>query len=479
MLRRSKQRLSHYHLTTFDMGYVVPIGCIEMLPGDTFRHSITSLLRVAPLAKPVMHPVYVSIDVFFCPNRILWNEGIGDPDNFEDFITQNDPTAALPTITLTGSNEGVVDRLGVLPTSGLVINALPVRAYNLIYNEFFRDEQLVSAVSIDQTTLLQGAWNKDYYTTCRPNAQQGSGAEQVTFPITGIGIEDGSTWNETNVDVRETGASATTQYASSKSSANTTGGQMQFEQDPNNAGFPNIRGTFDINELRAGYAVQRYRERRNRFGDRFSDMIRAMGVNIGDGRLNRPERVAGGRSVISFSEVLATAEGTTVEVGELFGHGISALSTRPSKYFAPEYGYCIALMTIRPKPIYVDAIHRTFVRSTYDDFWSPEFQSLGNQAVTETEVYAPGGNSTSVFGWQSRHNDYRYQPSFVSGEFRSTENDWHYARDFASAPTLNSDFILCDPTDRVYLDTGIPEIYAMCQHNLMARRLVSQNAMNP
>ena len=469
MLRRSKQRLSHYHMTTFDMGELVPIGCVEMLPGDTFRHSITNLLRVSPLAKPMMHPVYVHVNCFFVPNRIVWSD-------WEDFITQANPSANLPTVTLTGANEGLVDRLGVPPTAGLEINALPIRAYNMIYNEFFRDEQLTSAVAEDQLTLLRASWQKDYYTTCRPNAQQGSGAEQIAFPITGIGTING-TLSAAQANVAETGASALQSYTGT----NTGSQQLAVEEDPNNAGFPNIRGEFDINELRAGFAVQRYRERRNRFGDRYSDMLRAMGVNAGDARLQRPERVAGGRSVLSLSEVISTADSGTQDVGDLRGHGIDAMAMRPYKYFAPEYGYLICVMTVRPKTVYMDAMHRTWTRREYDDFWSPEFENLGNQAVLEEEIYASGGNSETAFGFQSRHNDYRYQPSFVSGAFRTAaDDDWHMARDFTAVPTLNASFVECDPTDRVYLALSTqPQIYAMCNHKIVARRLLSQNARNP
>lgn len=477
-LRRSKQRLSHYHNTTFDMGYMVPIGMVEMLPGDTFRHSMVNLLRVSPLAKPMMHPVYVHVNCFFVPSRILWDE-------WEDFITQNDSAAVLPTITLTGSNEGAVDRLGVPPTAGLEINALPVRAYNAIYNEFYRDEQLNTPVSLDQTTLLRASWQKDYFTTCRPNAQQGSGAEQVGFPITGIGIGTGAgTYPPNPTTINQSDGTTGTHTGTApniwrKGSDASNAGAVYVQED--GSGFPSVQGTFDINELRAGFAVQRYRERRNRFGDRYVDMLKAMGVNAGDARLQRPERIAGGRSVLSLSEVISTADSGTSDVGDLRGHGIDAMAMRPYKYFAPEYGWMVTIMTVRPKTVYMDSMHRCWTRRDYDDFWSPEFENLGNQAVTNEEIYAPGGNSTTVFGYQSRHNDYRYQPSYVSGSFRtSSDDDWHMARDFTSAPTLNGSFVQCDPTDRVYLALSTqPQIYAMCQHKIMARRLMSQNARNP
>lgn len=481
--RRSKHVLSHYHLTTFDQGYIVPVGCVEVLPGDTFRHSAAALLRVTPLVRPLMHPVGVSMHFWFAPNRILWNEGVGDSDNWEDFITQNDDTAALPTITLTGSNEDLVDRLGVPPTSGLVINALPVRAYNMIYNEFYRDSQLNAEVSLEQTDLLRGSWQRDYFTTCRPNAQQGSGAEQVEFPISGIGWETGITIGGPRT-VRETGQTSTSTFTLAGAAESATPGQRVFiEDDPDNAGFPNVRGQFDINLLREGYAVQRWREHRNRFGDRYVDLMAAMGVNMGDARLQRPEFLGGGKQLISFSEVLSTANtsGSSGQaLGDFAGHGIAAMQTPPYKRFFPEYGYMIAVMIVRPRTVYMDSIHKTFIRSEYDDWWSPQWEALGNQPVTETEIYAPGGNTNAVFGYQSRHEEYRRQPSLVSGDFRTSgSDDWHMARDFSSAPALNGSFVQCDPTDRIYADTGEPEIYAMVQHSLVARRLVSKKARNP
>lgn len=473
MLRRSKHVLSHYHLTTMDMGYIVPVCCVEVLPGDTFRHAAAALVRATPLVRPLMHPVNIKLDFWYVANRLTY-------PGWEDFITQNDDTETLPTITLTGSGEDLVDRLGVPPTSGLVINALPIRAYNLIFNEFYRDQQLTTEATEDQTTLLRAMWQRDYFTTCRPNAQQGAGAEQVTFPISGLGTSASTVWSS-NTFRQTGGVDVTTDYAE-RASGNVTG-EVRVEEDPDNPGYPNIRGQFDINELRQGYAVQRWREWRNRFGDRYVDLLAAMGVNAGDARLQRPEFLGGGKQVISFSEVLSTADTTGSSgqvVGDFAGHGIAGLQTRAYKRFFPEHGYVLGLMTIRPKTVYMDAITRTWVRSDYDDWWSPQWEALGNQEVTETEVYAPGGNSTTVFGYQARHEEYRHHPSYVSGDFRnSTSDDWHMARDFSSAPTLNNSFVQCTPTDRVYADDTQPEIYAMISHSLVARRLVSKRARNP
>lgn len=456
------------------MGYVVPITLVEALPGDTFQHSISALLRVTPLAKPVMHPVDVTIQTYFVPHRILWG-------NWEPFITQKNPSLSVPTITLTGSGEGMVDRLGVPPTAGLEINALPVRAYNMIWNEFIRDPQLQTVVSQDQTGLLRPCWNSDYFNTCRPNAQQGEGAEQVEFPISGIGIRNSGTFVNTPIDVVESNGELT-QYASQRSTAAAAPNDFVVEEDPDQTGVPNIRGTFDVNQQRLAYSVQRWREKRNRFGDRYSDLVRAMGVNIGDARLQRPERIASASGGIAFSEVLSTANTTGDngdELGALGGHGISGVRSKPYRYFCKEHGYIISLMVVRPRSIYANSISRTWLRENYDDFWSPEFEALGAQRVTETEVYPEGGNTSDNFGFQSRHNDYRYHPSTVTGDFRINEDDWHYARKFSSTPVLNGNFVSCQPTDRVYLAQETPEVYCATRHSMVARRLVSQLPRNP
>jgi hypothetical protein len=270
MVKRHKHNLSHYHLTTFDQGYVVPVGIMEALPGDTFRHSISALLRVSPLVTPVMHPVDVQVMSYFVPNRLVWGPLAGDTDSWEDFITQNDDTAALPTLTLTGSSEDLVDRLGVPPTSGLEINALPIRAYNLVYNEFFRDEQITSSVSLDQKTLLKAAWQKDYFTTARPYPQQGANAEVVSFssgqaPLANlkvVGTPSSQGYGTINADGSYsaggtddmTGLYIRRDSASSSSDA--------VDTDLPYADLSGATGGLDVNALWASEALQRWRIQR-------------------------------------------------------------------------------------------------------------------------------------------------------------------------------------------------------------------------
>lgn len=478
-LKRFKHNLSHYHLTTMDMGQLVPVGCVECLPGDTFAHAVSALLRVTPLVTPVMHPVHVRIHCFFVPNRLTFSD-------WEDFITQANPAATLPTVTLTGSNEDLVDRLGPPVTAGLEINALPIRAYNLIYNEFFRDQDLNSAVSLDQLTLLRASWEKDYFTTARSQPQQGTEAI-VSFgagsaPLTGFYTQAATGSSKGLIDEDTVAAAVADDFSQLYARRVGTGATDNLVAPGLTADLANATGGFSVSDFWAAEAAQRWAMKRNRFGSRYVDMLAALGVNAGDARLQRPEYLGGGKQTIAFSEVLSTADTSGsggLDLGAMGGHGIAAIRTRRYRYFAREHGYMLALMTVRPKTVYMDSMHRTWLRRSYDDFWQKEFEILAEQPITESEIYAPGGNTANVFGYQQVHQDYRFQPSFVSGGFRSTYDDWHMARDFSSAPTLNGSFVACDPTDRIYADTNEPELFCMAHHSLVARRLVRRFARNP
>lgn len=462
MMKRHKHVLSHFHNTTFDMGQLVPISCIEVLPGDTFRMNTTSLIRTGPLVRPLMHPVDVTVMSFFVAHRLTYS-------GFEDFITQNNPAETLPTITLTGSGEELVDRLGVPAVSGLEVNALPVRAYNLIYNEFFRDEQLTTERTSDNTTLARGSWQKDYFTTCRPNPQQGSeGIVNFSTGVVPVKAYDGTYTTEQPSLAATTWGSNT--FANMQAGVNYMGADLSESS-----------GGFSINDWRRSMAEQKWAEHRNRFGNRYSDLMASYGVDVGDNRVQRPELVGGGKGTLSFSEVLNVSDAGTDPVGELRGHGIGSLGTSPFTKFFPEFGYLLTLMVVRPRTMYQNAVHRTWLRRQYSDFWHKQFEMEGEQLVTETEIYAQGGNTDSAFGYAPRHDDYRRQPSFVSGNFRGSgsDNDWHMARNFTSAPALNASFVECTPTDRIYADTARPELYTMNMHRCVARRLVSKTARNP
>lgn len=484
-MKRSSQDLSFNHSTTFDMGELVPIGAIDVLPGDTFRHACNALARVSPLAKPVFHDCEIRIHNWFVPNRLLW-------DDWEEFIVGNEAAATYPTITpSTAAEAELYDYMGAEPvTSSAAYDALPIRAYNLIYNEFYRDQDLDAPRTIDLTdgadttttrTLARVAWGKDYYTTARPNPQQGT-AVDVGFTGT-IDVE------------RKNNAAQTRAYEAGTNTLAGTNSDLQFNSssllrdtatskalsiDPNGAwevDLSTATGGLNINDLRDAISTQRIAEAREFFGSRYVDYLRWYGVNPSDGRLDRPEYLGGGRQRLSFSEVLATAEtGSTVNVGDLYGHGIAGVRQRPIRKMFEEHGWFISLAFVRPKSVYQNGIPKRFLRREPQDFWHRELELLPWQEINELELFA-GGSSANVFGYAPRYSEYRETLSYVSSTMRGgTEEDWTLAREFASAPTLNSSFVTCTPSDRIYLDNTQPEILCTFNHQLMAKRLVSAQA---
>lgn len=468
--------LSHEHKTSLDMGELVPIMCEEVLPGDTWIQRTSLLARVAPLVSPVMHNVDVRVHHWYVPNRIVWSD-------WEGFITGSDELATMPTVQPSTTAEAeLLDYMGAFPSTSLTYQALPVRAYNAIWNNFYRDQDLAAERTTDQLGIARIAWGKDYFTTARSAPQQGDavqiGFNAATAPVEGIGT-------------RAPGASASTPnvYETDASTAQTLTGwhsgsdNIFIEEDSGNTGYPNVRvnlanasGGIDITELRRSLALQRMAEARMRFGERYVDYLRFLGVNPSSGLLDRPEYLGGGSQTINFSEVLATAEGTTTAVGDLYGHGIAGLKARRFRKMFEEHGWVLTLLSVRPRTVYQEALPKKFKRTTMEDYWQRELEVLPWQEVDQTEVYALGTPGT-IFGYAPRYNEYRHAMSHVSGTFRQgTEEDWHLAREFGGAPTLNESFITCTPSDRIYSDTAMPEILVSAYHNIKARRLVRASA---
>lgn len=478
-MKRSRHNLSHYHMTTFDMGYLVPVSNLEIIMGDSVRQVSAAMMRVAPLAAPVMHPVDVRLHHWFVPYRTIW-------DDWDDFITGAAATT-FPTLTYTTgvSDYTLLDRMGV-PDATNTINALPIRAYNKIYNEFYRDQDLISAVAEDDLALKRIAWEKDYFTAARLTPQQGSAVSipfeaGLTAPVvakTGAATaalirkaSDDTLMPSTGLAARGTGSGEL------YNDGNTIGAYL----DPNGTLEADLAsatgGGIDINEFRLAMAMQRHQEARNRYGDRIQDYLAYHGIRPRDGRLDIPEYLGGGKSTVSFSEVLSTSDSGVRDVGDMTGHGIASVRTRPFGRFFAESGIMMTLMSVRPKTIYANALHRKWLRSDKWDYWQKEAEELGPQEVLVKEAYASHGNATDVFGYNGRHDDFRRHPSYVSGAFRdSTDDFWHMARKLTSSPTLNQSFVECSPTDRIYLDTSEPEVRVMTAHDIKAKRLVRRKA---
>lgn len=503
-MKRNKFSLSHYKLLSCDMGELVPCGLVEVLPGDTIQHATSALVRVSPLLAPVMHPVHVRIHHFFVPHRLVW-------EDWEDFITGGPDgmdESVFPTIDLswtdgtppTGSGivGGLADYLGCPPEiDGLEVSALPFRAYAMIWNEYFRDQDLETALTIDlgsgadttTNTVLQNVdWEKDYFTSARPWTQKGP---EVTIPLTGDAPVKGIRVADTATQAMSAGVSIAGGASGSNSmtggtsiwmeskSADSTAASTAFNATNSNV-YADLSGVSaaNINELRLAFALQRYEEARARWGSRYVEYLRYLGVRSSDARLQRPEYLGGGKQTIQWSEVLqtgVTTDGDDQEgVGNLKGHGIGAIRSNRYRRFFEEHGYVISLLSVRPRTMYVQGLPRTWNRRTKEDFWQRELQHIGQQEVLNKELYAAHASPTGTFGYQDRYDEYRRIESCVSGEFRTTELDyWHMARIFASEPSLNASFVKANPTKRINAVQTNDVLWIMANHSIQARRQVA------
>lgn len=475
-MRRHRHYLSHYRLFTCNMGQVVPIGCTEVLPGDTFRHSTSMLARVAPMVAPVMHPVHLRVHHWYVPHRLTW-------EDFDEFITNQDPELTVPKVTVPAERSYLLDHLGVDPAAvDLEVNALPIRAYNKIWNEFYRDQDLDEEVELDQLSLLNARWEKDYFTTARPSPQQG---EDIAIPfsvgaapITGLGLKQSGNYLPAVHSLVETDKPVRSVKTTSPDQARDN---LIAEVDADNnpkiyADLSNATGGISVADMRTAFAMQRFAEARSRYGSRYADYLRFLGIRPSDGRLDRPEYLGGGKQTIAFSEVLATASTAEGTLGELAGHGIAAMRTRPYRRFFEEHGFVISLAIVRPKAIYAQVLSRHWLRNAKDDFWQKEMEVLGQQAVPRRELYPAHASGTDLFGYVDRYLEYRQAHSYVSGSFRDLDNSWHLARQFSEAPQLNSSFLECDGSNRIFADTNQQQLYVMAQHRIAARRLVAKRA---
>lgn len=469
-MKRSKFDLSHWRLHSTDLGLLEPISCMEVLPGDSFRHGISALIRVSPLVAPVMHPVEIQVWSFFVPNRLVW-------DGWESFITNADSGLTIPQVTVVnagtpnpGANE-LARSLGMgstaisaTPTWGAItrsVNALPLRGYNLITNQFFYDQDLDTPLVVttgngpDTATnyaVRNARWKKDRFTTARANPQKG---------VAGV------------VQVRPFEGGSVVQLGRSATGANTA---VNVESAGGAAG-TDINFFYGIDSWRQGMANQKFREARNRFGSRYTDYLRWLGVTPSDARLQRPEFLGGGRQIISFSEVLSTADTGTGVVGDMAGHGIAAIRTRPYKRFFEEHGYVISLMAARPTAIYSNAVPRHWFRASYNDYFQKENVILGEQPILKKEVNNAEADATAnnVFGYEQRHDDYRRELSSIVGDFQTTLRDWHFGRvwDDVTGPVANAGFVsMSGVTEVPFADQATDNLRMMINHQVSARRIV-------
>jgi len=499
-VKRYKHSLSNYKLFSCDMGELVPCGLTEVLPGDSIQQATNALVRASPLLSPVMHPINCRIHHWFVPHRLVW-------EDWEDFITGGSDgmdASVFPTINMPASTGFAVgslaDYLG-LPTgvADLPVSALPFRAYALIYNEWYRDQDLISPLTIDITSgadsttnvdLQVCAWEKDYFTSSRPWEQKGPAITVplgTTAPVLGIATQQTyAGYAGAGANYRDSSGNAVTGSTWSNDVIDASGLNVLLDGVSSSpTSHPNIRADLSnasavtVNVLREALALQRYEEARARYGSRYTEYLQYLGVKSSDSRLQRPEYLGGGQNTIQLSEVLQTAADGANPVGTLRGHGISSMRSNRFRRFFEEHGYVITLMSIRPKTIYATGMFRTWNRRTKEDFWQKELEHIGQQEVLVKEVYAAADGTPlgpdDTFGYQDRYDEYRRQESSIGGEFRTTDlNFWHMARIFSSDVALNDTFVECVPTERTFAVPSKDVFYIMAKHNIQARRLVCQ-----
>jgi len=473
---RSRFSMQKTLKTTFDSGLLVPIMCEEVLPGDTFNVNVTMFGRLATPIFPVMDNLHLDSFFFFVPNRLVWTNWVkfmGEQDNPADSISYTIPQQVSP---VGGYAIGSLqDYLG-LPTVGQVGNAntvshsaLPTRAYNLIYNQWFRDENLQNSRVVDKGdgpdaspatnySILRRGKRHDYFTGSLPWPQKGGTA--VTLPLGTsapiVRTSNAANWkayvNGTNTliadgDVRVGSGVGNMEVASVNS----------FSLDPVGGLYADLSTATSatINQLRQSFQIQKLLERDARGGTRYTEILRShFGVTSPDARLQRPEYLGGGSTLINISPIAQTS-GTGVSGQSTPQGNIAAMGTYLAKGHGftqsfVEHGYVIGVVSVRADLTYQQGLRRHWSRSTRYDYYFPAFAMLGEQAVLNKEIYVTGGSSdTDVFGYQERWAEYRYNPSEITGLFRSTAagtiDPWHYAQKFTSLPTLNSTFIQDTP----------------------------------
>lgn len=510
---RNKFDLSHDRKMSLNMGDLVPILCQEVLPGDQFRVSSEVFMRMAPMLAPMMHNVNVTVHYFYVPNRILW-------DNWESFITGGrlgTSAPVAPAIRINSETVGtgkfftgtLADYLGlptipienVVPEAEVNINSLPFRAYQLIYDEYYRDQNVQASLDISKadgvivgnnaefaklTTLRRRAWEKDYFTSAQPNAQRGA---EVLIPIDTVAESADIAYRPYSNIFNEDGTAVTDDTLLGSNSVTLSGNALignkvtnstvgQRSRVENIESVTATNGSATIEDLRTSTMLQKFLELMQRGGSRLKEVIKAhFNVNTKDGRLQRPEYLGGGKQPMKISEVLSTFQGETGNPqGNMAGHGISGGSSNSFNRFFEEHGFVIGILSVLPVPAYQQGIPRMFTqRDTRLKYYWPSFANLGEQEVINHELYYDHTDDTEnflTFGYQSRYCEYKYVQPTVHGDMRSSLAFWHMGRIFESRPLLNESFIQSDPTNRIFAveSESVHKLYCQVYNRVDALR---------
>lgn len=477
---RSTFDRSHGYKTTFDAGYLIPIFLDEALPGDTFAVNMSAFARLATPKFPIMDNMRMETFFFAVPMRLVWA-------NWQKFCGERkNPTDStdytIPHISVAAAaNETIFDYMG-LPTKvtqAYNVSSLPFRAYNLIYNEWFRDQNLQDSLPVktDDTTDLMSAYSlqrrgkrHDYFTSALPWLQKGD-AVQLSLgseaPVLGLGKQTQVFTTGPHSRYESGTYTGTVSYARS-SAIDMSGNDTNYnvEEHPDHAGYPYVRADLanatssTVNELRQAIQVQRILERDARSGTRYTEIVQShFGVISPDQRLQRPEYLGGGSSPVNISPVAQTVTDATNFTGQLGAFATTAFTGHGFTKSFTEHCIIIGLVNVRADLSYQYGIDRMWSRETRFDFYWPTLAHLGEQDVKNKEIFIndasiSSGDSEKVFGYQERYAEYRYKPSKITGKFRSNDDQsldaWHLAQEYTNMPVLHPAFIEDNPpVDRV------------------------------
>jgi len=469
------------------MGYIIPVLAEEIIPGDKWRKKSSVFLRLAPMVAPMLERVNIIQHDFFVPYRLIWPES-------EKFFTGGenvtDPVVPFPYMPLGGTEKDLIvpgtlhDYIGgatcdpaVTPTVALNVSTLPYRAYQMIWNEYYRDQNLQAKVAFNTTstpvtdgnektellTLRKKAWEKDYFTSCLPFTQKGS---PVNIPAD-IAYKDIS-------DVID---SQTEGIPSGPSTIGQTAGKLQVTMGGNDARIENIDGLeITINDLRRANKLQEWLEKNARGGSRYIEtMLAHFGVKSSNKLLQRPQYLGGSKNGVQISEVLSSwGTESGLPLGEMGGHGVAAGTNYSFNHFFEEHGIILSLLSVIPKTSYMQGQAKFLSKFDKFEYAWPSFAHLGEQEVRMNELYFDytAGNAAQIFGYQSRYAEYKFGRSTVHGDFKTTLDHWHMGRKFANQPALNSDFISSDPTQRIFANTDETDhkCYVHIYHDIRAFR---------